>query len=353
MSRLRTALICTILSLSVLQSSRPAQAQSFQASYAFAIDAPGSYFNLLQSLYGAGFDHFDGDDDGSSLRNQYLLAHLSMIIYSNHLNLGDFEDYLWQRLAKLSVREIEVFGNNASGADGAIITTADSVIVVFRGTSSEGFGGGGMDQIADINIDPVTCDYPERRVKIKDGIWDAVAGVYNGIAKSVEEKAARGKRVWVTGHSLGGACAALTAFRLHYEDRIQVSGLQTFGALAVGDAKFVEMAELPGPNGVVLADVTQRFSHYEDPAPTLFNAWTIGRNKTYYHHFGNTQTIFGRYSVYATSGPVQEAVAFWEMAARLAGIHMEYELAIRDEVEDAIDWTGDFVLMDLLFDIDP
>lgn len=352
MSHSRISVALAFLGLFLMPTARPAQAQ-FQTQAVYAIDTPGSFFNYLQAYYGAGFDHFDGDDDGTSLRNQYLLSHLSMIIYSNDLSLSDFEDYLWMRLEKLNVRDIEVFGNNVSGADGAVITTADSVIVVFRGTSTEGFGGGGMDQIADINIDPVTVDYPERRVQIKDGIWDAVAPVYANIAKSVEEKAARGKRVWVTGHSLGGACAALTAFRLHYEDRIEVAGLQTFGALAVGDAKFVEMANLAGPNGVALADVTMRFAHYEDPAPTLFNAWTVTKNKVYYKHFGATQTIFSRYMIWPTNFPLHEAVAFWEMPERLGGIHMEYELALRDEVEDAIDETGDYVLMDLLFDIVP
>ncbi|MEM6470765.1 MAG: lipase family protein [Planctomycetota bacterium] len=353
MPQLRTAIACTLLAITTLQGARETQAQSYQVNYAYGLDTPGGFLNLLQAYYGAGFDHFDGYNDGSSLRNQYLLSHLSMIIYSNEVNLDDFEDYLWNRIGHLRVHDIEVFGNSASGADGAIITTADSVIVVFRGTSSGGFGGGLADQIADINIDPVTVDYPERRVKIKDGIWDAVESVYDGISKTVDEKVSKGKRLWVTGHSLGGACATLTAFRLHYEDRIEVAGLQTFGALAVGDAKFVEMSELPGPNGVVLANVTRRFTHYEDPAATVFNAWTIGKNKTYYHHFGATQTIFSRYMVWPTPGPVQEAVAFWEMVGRLNGIHMEYELAIRNEVEDAIDATGDFVLMDLMADIVP
>lgn len=348
MKRLNVALALFTVVTSIWTASRPAEAQVIEM-----IDSPGTWGNYFQAQMGAGFDHFNGDDDGTSLRNTYLLAHLSMIIYSNDLNLGEFENYLWQRLFKLNVEDIEVFGNNQSGADGAVITTRDSVIVVFRGTSGEGYGGGGMDQIADIRIHPVTRNYTERQVRIKAGIWDAVKPVYPGIAKSVKNKVLQGKRLWVTGHSLGGASAALFAFRIHYEDRIPVSGLQTFGGLGVGDAKFVEMTEMDGPLGISLAEVTQRFSHYEDPAPTLFNHYSYSNPKVDYEHFGITQTIFGRYNVVTTINPVQESVGFWEMAERLGGIHMEYEWAIRYEVEEAIDATNDFVLMDLMNDITP
>ena len=92
-------LICgVVLATTGLGFGGAARAQQMTA---WAVDGPGTIFNLFQAYYLSGFEHFEGDDDGYSLRNQLLLSHLSMIVYTDDLNLGDFEDYLAVRLAGL------------------------------------------------------------------------------------------------------------------------------------------------------------------------------------------------------------------------------------------------------------
>lgn len=54
----------------------------------------------------------------------------------------------------------------------------------------------------------------------------------------VREGRSQGRRVWVAGHSLGGAIAVLAAAKLLAEDADTVAGLCTFGQPAVGSRSF-------------------------------------------------------------------------------------------------------------------
>jgi hypothetical protein len=72
------------------------------------------------------------------------------------------------------------------------------------------------------------------------------------------------KKVWITGHSLGGAHAQLFAMFLKFNYSIQAQGLYTYEAPHPGDAKFV--AQL---NSVIGKNRIQRFEFGDDPIPTL------------------------------------------------------------------------------------
>ena len=72
------------------------------------------------------------------------------------------------------------------------------------------------------------------------------------------------KKVWITGHSLGGAHAQLFAMFLKFNYNIQAQGVYIYEAPHPGDAKFV--AQL---NSVIGKNRIQRFEFGDDPIPTL------------------------------------------------------------------------------------
>ncbi len=72
------------------------------------------------------------------------------------------------------------------------------------------------------------------------------------------------KKVWLTGHSLGGAHAQLFAMYLKYHYSITAQGLYIYDAPHPGDSKFVSQL-----NSDIGKNKIQRFEFGDDPIPTL------------------------------------------------------------------------------------
>jgi len=102
---------------------------------------------------------------------------------------------------------------------GAIFDRPGLRIVAFRGTDEAG------DWLTSLNILWRKSPWgPVHR-----GFWDAACSFQPEVEQAVAEARTAGQRVWVTGHSLGGAIAVMTAARLAAIDPTLVDGLCTFG----------------------------------------------------------------------------------------------------------------------------
>jgi predicted lipase len=82
-------------------------------------------------------------------------------------------------------------------------------------------------------------------VEVHDGFWTALDSVYKGLAAEVVRQGGfKGKKVFLTGHSLGGALATLCALRLQ-KDRRGSAAVYTYGSPRVGNDKFQAAFRLP------------------------------------------------------------------------------------------------------------
>jgi triacylglycerol lipase len=70
------------------------------------------------------------------------------------------------------------------------------------------------------------------------GFWDATDLFWPGVQRHVQDAVVEGRRVWLSGHSLGGAMATIASARLLCENERAVDGLCTFGQPPVGGGKF-------------------------------------------------------------------------------------------------------------------
>ena len=91
------------------------------------------------------------------------------------------------------------------------------------------------------------------------------------------------KKIWVTGHSLGGAVPILFAFRLQHEGKVDVQGVHTFGAPAVGDINWKNAIA-----GEILS--IQRWVLEGDPAPHPLVPLIMGEPR--YYHVGMINNLY-------------------------------------------------------------
>ncbi|HRI12798.1 MAG TPA: lipase family protein [Verrucomicrobiota bacterium] len=117
--------------------------------------------------------------------------------------------------AKWGFENAEFFQQNRT--EGFVAWDSQCVLVSFRGTKELG------DWLTDLNALRASVSYGE----LHRGFLDAFNDVRSALRDLVEQAGASGKRVWVTGHSLGGALSTIMAGELLGE--LPIHGIYTFG----------------------------------------------------------------------------------------------------------------------------
>jgi len=168
---------------------------------------------------------FDADADGFKPVNAWWLSELSRLIYKRDATEGVVTRFSRNDvLARVGLVERRFF--NRPYIQAALVETlaADDTafaVLVFRGTIGRLFNWR-------FNFDMFPCPWPaggrvHRGFKtILLGIWETLAAVLKTV----------GKPLFYTGHSLGGAMAAMAA------SLRPPRGVYTFGAPRIGDAQF-------------------------------------------------------------------------------------------------------------------
>ena len=112
---------------------------------------------------------------------------------------------------------------------GYLASNDKRVLIAFRGA----------DSVQDwrTNFQTTRDPGPFDRTQVHSGFQEAFLPVSFDIGRLLERYYTKGKELWITGHSLGGAHAVLMVANL-ISRGIQPTGLYTFGAPRVGDKKF-------------------------------------------------------------------------------------------------------------------
>jgi len=135
----------------------------------------------------------------------------------------------------------------------------DFVLVAFRGTEIMDFVASLKNWLTNLRVSLI----PDGRGgRVHEGFQLALDGVWDPLRKRIVRVLAQGnpgRRVWLTGHSLGAALATLATSRAMAEGAFPVGGLYTFGSPRVGDAAFARRLHNSAP-----AVRTFRFVNYAD-----------------------------------------------------------------------------------------
>jgi triacylglycerol lipase len=168
---------------------------------------------------------FDSEAAAYSARNALFLGEASEAAYADPAGMKawaamtGFDDCVpFEGLAGDVVK-----GN----IDGFVATAANVVLVSFRGTDPT---------VADWMLDFRAAHVPDPSVpgEMHRGFHEGLAAVWSQIRPHLDARGNR--RVWLTGHSLGGALAVACAARATFEaPRIGIRGIYTFGQPRYGD----------------------------------------------------------------------------------------------------------------------
>jgi hypothetical protein len=153
------------------------------------------------------------------LRNAQTLGHLAIAAYAPK----PAEDAAFKKTMFTTATS---FSHGTSSTQGFWTANEDHVVLAFCGTNDI------RDWITNIQFAMV----PEGTGKAHRGFVEALDAIWSIFFTKVKSHTDAGRKLWITGHSLGGALANLVARRL--PTSMKPVGVYTFGQPRVGDTTF-------------------------------------------------------------------------------------------------------------------
>ena len=177
---------------------------------------------------------FQYDATSFSLTNAWWLAEISTLVYSD-------EAFVRQQLARVGLDDVTFFDKSSTQC--FVAGNGRFAVVAFRGSEiwkrdkKIDFRRIFADLAADVDV---RLSSWERGGSVHQGFKRALEEVWSDIFPVIKGMKTQGCKIWMTGHSLGGALAILAADRYR-----NVQGVYTYGAPRVGDRSFRSHFSLP------------------------------------------------------------------------------------------------------------
>lgn len=247
-------------------------------------------------------DDFDGAVGANGRYNEstaLYLAHVTSVSYCQEAHVRNWSCGPCALVPPL--RDVHVVQDARDNFQGLVGFSAlyDAVVVAFRGSMDV---RNWLDNLTFFKK-RAYAQFPG--VLVHEGFYWAYRSVAADVLARVTALRQQHPRapVLVTGHSLGGAVAAICAFELKHIEKQPVSQLYTFGKPRVGNANF--SALLRNDSGMEVYRVT----HFRDIVPHL-PPQLVG-----FHH--TTQEVSGLFA------PVIEIVMMWMLMNDCLGVFVQ------------------------------
>jgi len=198
------------------------------------------------------------------LKSALFLAHVSCAAYEN-----DSETYENFQHFEFDDKPIPFACDplkDGEATRGFLAAQQDAIVLAFKGS----------ENILDwaTNLDCIQIE--DNGAQVHRGFMQALEKAWPTISESLQKMLERKKRkIWVTGHSLGGALATLATRRLLLDMKVDQIETHTFGQPRVGDKAMCRQ----------MTSTFYRFAYTSDPI-TFFPLWTMS-----YSHAGTLKNI--------------------------------------------------------------
>ncbi len=234
---------------------------------------------------------------GKNEVNAYLLCYLSTVVYPQYLAMavnaknpevyetqlqtnptrfkGEFEAHTKKFFsADAEFKFIQKSDRLGYDPEAMVISTSTTIFVVFRGTdrvgsnNPKGFLSGKLYDFAEwvsTDFDAVHHSTPELTGKIHKGMWLSMEhdGFKTDLYNYIAAKGGATKKIWITGHSLGGGQAQLYAMYMAKRG-LKPHGIYVYASPHPGTLEFVTEMDRLFPGGRL-----QRFDFIDDPITTV------------------------------------------------------------------------------------
>ena len=145
------------------------------------------------------------------------------------------------------------------------------IVLAFRGTEPM--------QFKDIKADLKAWKTQSRTIgKVHDGFYDEVEKIWDECIAIINKGTNAKKKIWICGHSLGGAMACIAASRL-YEDRT-IEHVYTYGCPRVGNKQWINQNNFSHTRFVNNNDVIPK-------VPLAIMGFIHHGNLQYINYYGN------------------------------------------------------------------
>lgn len=200
-----------------------------------------------QHVYGG-----EGDNSGNAFLNDYIA------MYRPWLSQGGHSEVKFDMISDSLI--------TLGGGTQIVVMSNDAFIaVVFRGSQ-------GLDWINNMRFFPIPISWVGYSAGTHRGFLAAVDKHYDELQELLRDhRGSSSKPLWLTGHSLGGALATITALRLQISADYPVQGVLTYGSPPVGAMLFGKAYRDHG-----LEDRTQRWVNNNDVATRLRGLGHVG-----------------------------------------------------------------------------
>lgn len=169
---------------------------------------------------------FNPDAQGFSAANMAYLAHCAQAIYRPNAECTELIGNIDSKTAK----NIRYFESRQTGTEGFIAGDDEKIIIAFRGTSDR------QDWLTDAATIQKSWSSVTNIGKVHSGFFASLTSVWSVVMEHLKELQTDEQPVWITGHSLGGALAALAYATLRLQEpKYELAGAYTFGQPRVAD----------------------------------------------------------------------------------------------------------------------
>jgi hypothetical protein len=180
------------------------------------------------------------------LTNAYLLSLASDLVYPGGIgvkntptNPRDFQKKFRDTFGRYGMKELKFLDNKRTSTELMVMSNDKVVVVSFRGTETDNARELFLDGLkTDADLKLKGQDRLGKGIKIHEGFWIALDSVYADLVREITRQGGfKSKKLFLTGHSLGGALATLCGLRL-FKDGNGKATVYTYGCPRVGNEAF-------------------------------------------------------------------------------------------------------------------
>lgn len=252
-------------------------------------------YSYTQSDY---FRYFNTNSVQQNDTIAYLLMDCNYYIFPDLIGVKKYKDdsafqaMFSNKYSEYGMQQFSFIDNHNTSTNLIVMSNSHTIIVIFRGSETKGgFKNTKKDWLRTdakckmYKVDAFNNSY------VHKGFWNSYTSIEDTLVKTLYQHQHKNKKIFITGHSLGGALSILAVANLYQYD-IKPFGVYTFANPRVGTTYFADFYN-------TLNIPTYRYVNENDLVPML--PPTNALRKIYcpapkndcgkYQHVGNTYNI--------------------------------------------------------------